>query len=95
MAENEKSKQEYPYCSFCGKSDTDVKRLIAGVGVHICNECVDICVDIIAEDVEGGEEQKLMEPIGKEEKEMTVSALRLALRRYHADAVFVVREKSH
>lgn len=34
------------HCSFCGKSDRDVRRLIAGPGVYICNECVDLCCDI-------------------------------------------------
>ena len=36
-------------CSFCGKDQTEVKKLIAGPGVHICNECVNLCGDIIAE----------------------------------------------
>jgi ClpX C4-type zinc finger len=36
-------------CSFCGKLHTDVAKLIAGPGVYICNECVILCVDIIAE----------------------------------------------
>jgi ATP-dependent Clp protease ATP-binding subunit ClpX len=37
-------------CSFCNKSQRDVKKLIAGPTVYICDECVDICLDIIAED---------------------------------------------
>jgi ATP-dependent Clp protease ATP-binding subunit ClpX len=37
-------------CSFCGKHQRQVKRLIAGPGVYICNECVDRCVEIIATD---------------------------------------------
>src|SRR5450755_1050980 len=37
-------------CSFCNKSQRDVKQLIAGPTVYICDECVDICLDIIAED---------------------------------------------
>src|SRR4051812_8677666 len=37
-------------CSFCNKSRRDVKKLIAGPTVYICDECVDICLDIIAED---------------------------------------------
>jgi len=39
-------------CSFCGKEATDVKKLIAGPDVHICNECVTLCNEIIAEDLE-------------------------------------------
>ena len=34
-------------CSFCGKVQDDVKKLIAGPSVYICNECVDLCNDII------------------------------------------------
>jgi ATP-dependent Clp protease ATP-binding subunit ClpX len=37
-------------CSFCGKSQHEVKKLIAGPSVFICNECVDLCVEIIAEE---------------------------------------------
>jgi hypothetical protein len=35
------------YCSFCGKSQHEVKKLIAGPSVYICDECVDLCVDIV------------------------------------------------
>jgi ATP-dependent Clp protease ATP-binding subunit ClpX len=35
-------------CSFCGKPQRRVKTLIAGPGVYICNECVDLCVEIMA-----------------------------------------------
>jgi ATP-dependent Clp protease ATP-binding subunit ClpX len=35
-------------CSFCGKSQKRVKALIAGPGVYICNECVGLCVEILA-----------------------------------------------
>jgi ATP-dependent Clp protease ATP-binding subunit ClpX len=38
-------------CSFCGKSQNEVKKLIAGPTVYICNECVDICNEIMANDV--------------------------------------------
>src|SRR3970040_54025 len=37
-------------CSFCNKNQRDVKKLIAGPTVYICDECVDICLDIIAEE---------------------------------------------
>jgi ATP-dependent Clp protease ATP-binding subunit ClpX len=35
------------YCSFCGKSQHDVKKLIAGPKVHICDQCVDACIEIL------------------------------------------------
>jgi ATP-dependent Clp protease ATP-binding subunit ClpX len=37
-------------CSFCGKRQRQVKKLIAGPGVYICNECIDRCVEIIAQE---------------------------------------------
>jgi ATP-dependent Clp protease ATP-binding subunit ClpX len=37
-------------CSFCGKHQRQVDKLIAGPGVYICNECVDLCVQIIAKE---------------------------------------------
>ena len=40
------------YCSFCGKSQQEVRKLIAGPSVFICDECVDLCIDIIREDVQ-------------------------------------------
>lgn len=38
-------------CSFCGKSQDDVKKLIAGPSVYICDECIDLCQEIIAEEL--------------------------------------------
>ncbi|MBF0565456.1 MAG: ATP-dependent Clp protease ATP-binding subunit ClpX [Nitrospirae bacterium] len=46
-----KKKDEQLKCSFCGKSQGEVKKLIAGPAVYICDECVDLCNDIIAEDM--------------------------------------------
>ncbi len=40
------------YCSFCGKSQHEVKKLIAGPSVFVCNECVDLCNDIIKEEAQ-------------------------------------------
>ena len=39
-------------CSFCGKKRDEIKKLIAGPTVYICNECIDLCNDIIDEDLE-------------------------------------------
>ena len=38
------------YCSFCGKSQNEVRKLIAGPTVFICNECVELCLDIVGEE---------------------------------------------
>lgn len=45
-------KSKLLYCSFCGKSQHEVRKLIAGPSVFICDECVDLCNDIIREEVE-------------------------------------------
>ena len=48
-------------CSFCGKSQKQVKKLIAGPGVYICDECIDLCNEIIEEELADGDEVKLDE----------------------------------
>jgi ATP-dependent Clp protease ATP-binding subunit ClpX len=40
------------YCSFCGKSQHEVRKLIAGPSVFVCDECVDLCNDIIREEIQ-------------------------------------------
>ena len=47
---NEGGKKTTLYCSFCGKSQHEVKKLIAGPTVFICDECVELCMDIIKEE---------------------------------------------
>jgi ATP-dependent Clp protease ATP-binding subunit ClpX len=53
--ENENGKL---FCSFCGKNQDEVRKLIAGPSVFICDECVDLCNDIIREEIQDVEEQQ-------------------------------------
>src|SRR5271157_5031333 len=48
-------------CSFCGKSQKQVKKLIAGPGVYICDECIDLCNDIIEEELADSSEMRFDE----------------------------------
>ncbi len=50
-------------CSFCGKAQNQVVKLIAGPGVYICDECVDLCNDIITEEVGGAPKAVLVTEI--------------------------------
>ncbi len=52
-------------CSFCGKSQKEVKKLIAGPTVYICDECIGLCNDIIAEEVEREESLSTSAPLPK------------------------------
>lgn len=57
-------------CSFCGKPQDKVKRLVAGPDVYICDECVSLCMDIIEEEFDeglakAGEEEKFLKPLLK------------------------------
>jgi ATP-dependent Clp protease ATP-binding subunit ClpX len=52
-------------CSFCGKSQREVKKLIAGPTVYICDECIGLCNDIIAEEVERDDQLRGTSPIPK------------------------------
>ena len=50
-------------CSFCGKVQDEVKKLIAGPSVYICNECVDLCNDIIEEEIKSSEDDNSLEEL--------------------------------
>ncbi len=60
------------YCSFCGKSQHEVRKLIAGPSVFVCDECVDLCNDIIREEVQesSSENQHDKLPVPQEIKEI-------------------------
>ena len=51
MSSDEGKKSDFLKCSFCGKSQNQVKKLIVGPGVYVCNECVDLCNEIIDEEL--------------------------------------------
>ena len=48
------------YCSFCGKSQHEVRKLIAGPTVFICDECVKLCVDILSEEIKKPRDRTVM-----------------------------------
>jgi hypothetical protein len=52
-------------CSFCGKSQHDVRRLVAGPGVYICDECVELCLDVIRDE---GKFEKVFGPLKPDER---------------------------
>ncbi len=52
-------------CSFCGKSQREVKKLIAGPTVYICDECIDLCNDIISEENMRREQNRIRAEIPK------------------------------
>lgn len=54
-------------CSFCGKDQDQVKKLVAGSGVYICNECIELCSEIVEEELSHNEAEELTElPTPKE-----------------------------
>jgi ATP-dependent Clp protease ATP-binding subunit ClpX len=55
------SKDNKLTCTFCGKGQEDVRKLIAGPSVYICDECVDLCNDIIEEEVKSDDAEVLEE----------------------------------
>ncbi|MEE2821407.1 MAG: ATP-dependent Clp protease ATP-binding subunit ClpX [Acidobacteriota bacterium] len=63
---NGKGSEDVLHCSFCNKSQNDVRKLIAGPTVFICDQCVDVCNEIISDDVTTGDSsvsEKLPKPI--------------------------------
>ena len=49
MAKQSNNSTDQPKCSFCGKNQEQVRNLIAAPGVYICDECVDLCNEILEE----------------------------------------------
>jgi len=62
-------------CSFCGKPQSQVNRLVAGPGVYICDECIHICTEILKENVEEGAEGPKSEMSGKLPKPKEISEI--------------------
>src|SRR5512146_3189052 len=58
MADKSSSGDKLLYCSFCGKSQHEVRKLIAGPSVFICDECIELCNDIIREETQGEHDGK-------------------------------------
>ena len=56
MAKSTKSEQDLS-CSFCGKSQAEVRKLIAGPSVYICDECVELCNDILREEISAAKDE--------------------------------------
>jgi hypothetical protein len=52
----EKARRTKPFCGFCGKSEGEVGRLVAGPGVFICDRCVGLCVAVIEADGDSGDD---------------------------------------
>jgi ATP-dependent Clp protease ATP-binding subunit ClpX len=61
MSDTTISSEKPLYCSFCGKSQHEVKKLIAGPSVFICDECIDLCTDIIIEESNNGPKEEAHE----------------------------------
>lgn len=54
MSNSGKKSEKLLYCSFCGKSQHEVKKLIAGPSVYICDECIELCNDIVRDELREG-----------------------------------------
>ena len=81
LSSNDKRKSDFLKCSFCGKSQNQVKKLIAGPGVYVCNECIDLCNEIIDEEL-------------KEEKEVDFKDLPKPKEIYSILSEYVIGQES-
>jgi ATP-dependent Clp protease ATP-binding subunit ClpX len=87
-------------CSFCGKSHSEVKKLIAGPGVYICNECIDVCSTILEKELAGDTHPELGARESSAESVPTPSEIRERLDEYvigqeHAKKVLSVAVYNH
>ena len=56
MSDKKGSSEKLLYCSFCGKSQHEVRKLIAGPSVFICDECIELCNDIIRDETQADQQ---------------------------------------
>ena len=85
------------HCSFCGKSQNEVKKLIAGRGVYICDECIDVCINIVSQEIK---EEKKKDTVTSPEHLPTPSKIKEFLDQYvigqeHAKKVLSVAVYNH
>lgn len=68
MSKKTTKKSKILYCSFCGKSQEEVKKLIAGPSAYICDECIGLCTDLVDDELEanGGDGEAFKLPLPKE-----------------------------
>lgn len=74
------SNEKEHHCSFCGKEQHEVEKLIAGASGYICNECIELCHDLLAEDEQSEESAVASEP--RQEKLPTPHEIRKHLDDY-------------
>lgn len=91
------SEDKVLHCSFCGKSQNEVKKLIAGRGVYICDECIDVCINIVSQEIK---EEKEAEKSIVHENLPTPSKIKEFLDQYvigqeHAKRVLSVAVYNH
>lgn len=88
------SKDSGLHCSFCGKGQKEVKKLIAGPNVYICDECIQLCNDIIAEEVE---KEELLSTGGKipNPKDITKILDDYVIGQFHAKKILSVAVHNH
>jgi ATP-dependent Clp protease ATP-binding subunit ClpX len=99
-----RSSDDFPRCSFCHKSNREVKKLIAGPSVYICNECIYICNEILVDEVKEYEERRAGLPTPVEikrfldqyviEQEETKKRLAVAVYQHYKRVAFSKRKSA-
>ncbi len=92
--QNGKNDDKLLYCSFCGKSQHEVRKLIAGPSVYVCDECVELCNDIIREEVPEDEQSAPEDRLPKP-KEIKASLDQYVIGQENAKKILAVAVYNH
>jgi ATP-dependent Clp protease ATP-binding subunit ClpX len=94
MSERE-DRRRYTRCSFCGKGQDQVRKLVAGPGVYICDQCIDLCQEVLEEDNRSSGQKKAKTGFIPNPKSISAALDQYVIGQEHAKHVLAVQVYNH
>src|ERR1700680_1755966 len=88
-------RRRYTRCSFCGKGQDQVRKLVAGPGVYICDQCIDLCQEVLEEDSRTASQKKTKAGVIPSPQVISASLDQYVVGQEHAKKVLAVAVYNH